>query len=368
VPYQDCYTWFGQYPHNLLCLHVHLRVPQSFILPAGQIYGGEECFLIYLYHLTKGTPFTEMARFVFGGDPHHLSEMNILFINHRYTTLYNKISGYSMNQWIPHSLHTCRRLIYDALSSDAIKEVEFMDGQVVDRRWILQHFDFDCFCFFGFLDDFAMPTACPGSWATRRHDYESDIQRAFYSGYLRHHGLKAQVVYLPIGVIRLVFITELRQNDSGLLNMSGLNDYLVGLLSGNLVGQLLPCLYCDGIFANLATILPRYTKPTPEERLLNLKLASQRQCIEHMFGDHRNRFKLFSVPHYLCLFNQGVKVRRECLVSFFMLNCHYCLDGTRSQYFGQAAPTLEEYLPLDEHLIPPPAIDLGEVYNFVEVV
>ncbi len=165
-----------------------------------------------------------------------------------------------------------------------------------------------------------------------------------------------------------MFITELWQNDSGLLNMSGLNDYLVGLLLGNLVGQLLPCLYCDGIFANLATILPRYTSPTPEERLLNLKLASQRQCIKHVFGDHGNRFKLFSVPHYLRLFNQGVKVGRECLVSFFMLNRHYCLDGTRSRYFGHAAPTLEEYLPLDEHLIPPPAVDLGEVYNFIEVV
>jgi hypothetical protein len=214
-----------------------------------------------------------------------------------------------MNQWIPHSLHTCWQLIYDALSSDAIEEVEFMDGQVVDRRWILYHFDFDCFCIFCFLDDFAMPTACPGSLATRRHDYKSDmIQWAFYYGYLCHHGLKAQVVYLPIGVIGLVFITELWQNDSGLLNMSGLNDYLVGLLSGNLVGQLSPCLYCDGIFANLATILPRYTNPTPEEWLLNLKLASQRKCIEHVFGDHRNRFKLFSVPHYLRLFNQGVKV------------------------------------------------------------
>ncbi len=77
---------------------------------------------------------------------------------------------------------------------------------------------------------FAMPTARPGSLANRRHDYESDIQRAFFSGYLHCHGLKAQVVYLPIGVIGLVFITELRQNNSGLLNMSGLNDYVVGLL------------------------------------------------------------------------------------------------------------------------------------------
>ncbi len=106
MPYQDCYTWFGQYPHNLHHLHVHLRVPQSFMSSTGQIYGGEECFLIYLYHLTKGVPFTEMARFIFGGDPCCLSEMNILFINHGYTTFYNEISGNSMNQWIPHSLYT----------------------------------------------------------------------------------------------------------------------------------------------------------------------------------------------------------------------------------------------------------------------
>ncbi len=119
-----------------------------------------------------------------------------------------------MNQWIPHSLHTCQRLIYDALSSDAIEEVEFMDGQIVDKWWILHHFNVDCFRIFGFLDDFAMPTARPGSSATRRHDYKSDIQQAFYSGYLCRHGLKAQVVYLPIGVIGSVFITELRQNDS----------------------------------------------------------------------------------------------------------------------------------------------------------
>jgi hypothetical protein len=51
-----------------------------------------------------------------------------------------------------------------------------------------------------------------------------------------------------------------------------------------------------------------------------------------------------------------------------MLNFHYCLDGTRSGYFGHAASTLEEYLPLDEHLLPPPAVDLEEVYNFDEVV
>jgi hypothetical protein len=104
--------------------------------------------------------------------------------------------------------------------------------------------------------------------------------------------------------------------------------------------------------------------PTDKERLLNLIFASQRQCIEHVFGDHRIRFKLFSVPHYLRLFNQGVKVRKECLLSFFILNSHYCLDGTQSHYFGHAPPTLEEYLPLDEELCPPPAVDLGDMRDF----
>jgi len=321
-----------------------------------------------MYHLTKGTPFTEMARFVFGGDPRRLSEMNSIFISYCYYTFFNKISGCSLDQWIPNWLDTCRQLIYDALSSDAIEEVEFHEGQVVDRMWILHHFDFSSIRIFGFLDDFAMPTARPGDSVSRANDLEHDVQREFYSGYLRKHGLKAQVVYLPIGIIGSVFITELRQNDSGVLNMSGLNDYLVGLLSGNLVGRLLPCLYCDGIFANLATIVPRYTNPSHEERVLNIKLASHRQCIEHVFGDHRIRYKLFSVPHSLRLFNNGVKVRRECLISFFMLNCHYCLDGTRSRYFGHAAPTLEEYLPLDEHLNPPPAVDLGAIYNFNDII
>lgn len=107
------------------------------------------------------------------------SEMNNLFISHAYYSFYNKKTGSSLDQWVPCSLNTCHRLIYDALSSDAIEEVEFEDGEVVDRRWILHHFDFSSFRIFGFLDDFAMPTARPGSSATRRHDYESDIQRAF---------------------------------------------------------------------------------------------------------------------------------------------------------------------------------------------
>ena len=54
--------------------------------------------------------------------------MNSLFISFAYETFYNKISGTSMNQWIPEHLHTCCQLIYNALSDSAIKEVEFVNS------------------------------------------------------------------------------------------------------------------------------------------------------------------------------------------------------------------------------------------------
>ncbi len=143
--------------------------------------------------------------------------------------------------------------------------------------------------------------------------------------------------------------------------MSGLNIYLLKLFNGNFIDGLFPALYCDGFFAVLATILPRFTNPTPELHLLNLQMASFWQCIEHVFGDHRACFKLFAVPHYLHLFNQGVKVQRMIMVSFFVLNCFYCIDGTWCCFFGHVPPTLEDFLSLDEVLEPPLAVNLGTV-------
>jgi hypothetical protein len=66
---------------------------------------------------------------------------------------------------------------------------------------------------------------------------------------LRRHGLKAQVVYLPIEIIGLVCVTELRQIDNGIQNISGLNNYLLELLSGAFIGGLFPCLIVLGSFS-----------------------------------------------------------------------------------------------------------------------
>ncbi len=82
-------------------------------------------------------------------------------------------------------------------------------------------------------------------------------------------------MYLPNGLIGSVFITEMRQNDNGVQNISGLNNYLLRLLQGVFVGGLLPALYCDGIFSLLVTIVPRFVgNLTPLQRLLNIRMAS----------------------------------------------------------------------------------------------
>jgi hypothetical protein len=73
-----------------------------------------------------------MARFVFGGDPRRLSEMNDVFIAYSYNTFFNKISGTSLNQWLPDKLDLCRELIFNSVTTGAIKEIQFEDGQVVD--------------------------------------------------------------------------------------------------------------------------------------------------------------------------------------------------------------------------------------------
>jgi hypothetical protein len=104
--------------------------------------------------------------------------------------------------------------------------------------------------------------------------------------------------------------------------------------------------------------------PTPEQHLLNIKLSSLREVIEHVFAEHRMRFQLFEVPARFQILTGGVKVRRVSLVSFFVLNCYNCILGGRCLYFGQIPPTLEEYIPLDEVLVPAPAVNLGTVWDY----
>ena len=46
----------------------------------------------------------------------------------------------------------------------------------------------------------------------------------------------------------------------------------------------------------------------------------------------------------------GEMVMKIMVVGFFVLNCYYCFNNTSSRSFDLRAPSIEEYLPLDEVL------------------
>ena len=115
--------------------------------------------------------------------------------------------------------------------------------------------------YIGFLlDDTDVRSSRPGSGpngnyvgALRRIGAQL-FQRAFYSGYFRGHGLKFQNVLLPNVLYGSVWGASLSYNDTGILNMSGLVDYLYSILQPTPSGHL-PCGLGDGIFVESAVIM-----------------------------------------------------------------------------------------------------------------
>ena len=170
-------------------------------------------------------------------------------------------------------------------------------------------------------------------------------------------------MWLPIGLIGCVFVCEVRQNDNGVQNISGLNNYLVKLFRTCLLATgLYPCAFCDEIYAVLATVVPRFVNPIPAEHLLNMRLNGLR--ILNVHAHHKGLFKLFQVPQQLMLCKNGVQMRRLIVTSFFVQNCYYCLQCTHSQFFGYATPTSNDYIPSDEVIRPLSPINLGGVWDF----
>ena len=92
-----------------------------------------------------------------------------------------------------------------------------------------------------------------------------------------------------------------RVSDSGLLNLSGLDQCLTAMFhdEGIIIdGEIptLPALYTNDAFPCLPIILPRYSNPSVNKRRINTRLTSVRQNIEHVFGLHYNILKIIRHP------------------------------------------------------------------------
>ena len=168
----------------------------------------------------------------------------------------------------------------------------------------------------------------------------------FNSRYYRAHGLKSQVVLLPNGMIGSVFVASMRHNDNGILNLSGLNEYLIRILPRMNSGPgptWFPALWGDGIFHALETVLGRWKRSAGEMffRLTKL-MSSPRIHIEHLFGQEQILWEPLKRPQYFNLGKQGHFSKQQVVVIAF---CYTCQKESKvAKYFKVATPTLAQYL------------------------
>ena len=131
------------------------------------------------------------------------------------------------------------------------------------------------------MDDTSIQTNRPGFGP--QGDYASAprrigayyIQKAFYSGYFRGHGLKYQHVMLPNGLYGSVWGSSISHNDVGIANLSGIEEYLLATLLEDENGNL-PCVLADGIFSESAVVMTTKTREgaDDDEKRLYKRLAS----------------------------------------------------------------------------------------------
>lgn len=231
----------------------------------------------------------------------------------------------------------------------------------------LMNLSYEIFCIFAMIDDYGQRTCRPGDSACQRNGYRHDIQRAFYSGYFHAHGLKSQVVFLPNVMVGSMYVVALSHNDKGMVNMSGIDEYLREILTFDPAMGGYPALYGDVGFDIKHTIIPRYGRPCTElQERFNKRMASVCVSIKHCFGLHSKLFKLFKSSHMLKIYKNGAYIHNLIMTSFLIQNCYQCMNHSFCM-FDCEPPTIEDYLLLDEILNVAPNVgdnELGTVFRF----
>ena len=157
--------------------------------------------------------------------------------------------------------------------------------------------------------------------------------------------MKTQGLLLPNGMIGHAWVHSIAHNDLGMINLSGLEEYLADILEEHRVGeaQLLPAVYGDAIYIPSEVILVRGV-----DSLYFRRMNMLREKIEHEFGLYSTLWKKFKQTSTIKLFNNGSNVVKKLIVYWLITNCYTCLnENTVTTRFGLPPPSLEEYLGQD---------------------
>lgn len=198
----------------------------------------------------------------------------------------------------------------------------------------------------GFIDNTMNATCRPGGGPARdganapRND--PLIQRAWYNGWKKLHGMKWQTLDLPNGMNLNVWgPISVRHNDITSLQQSNINDKLVALQQGQLHQWVI---YGDSAYVHVpdSHILARHHNEINSERqtLENVCLSACRECIEWDYGDVGVMWAMVDFKKVLKM--QLMPVKNIYLTALILRNAYVTMNGgTTPEYFKLTPPIFE---------------------------
>lgn len=210
------------------------------------------------------------------------------------------------------------------------------------------------FSIFGFIDCTIRAICRPGGGpagrggaGARRHD--PLIQRSFYQGWKKLHGLKWQAVVLPNGMIADCWgPVSARHNDLYTMRVSDIHDRVVVCQAGR---PRVYRMYGDGIYPVLPglTRRHRHNDLTPEEAAENAQMSKVRESVEWTFAKLITLWKYLAWRYALQLLSQPIgKIFGTAVL---LTNAHTCFYGSEvSDYFSMDTPEPRAYFGMHERV------------------
>lgn len=313
-----------------------LHFPKGFIaLNNKTIFTGEEVFLFGLHRLSRPTRLEELANDVFGRDYTQLSRAFHWFLSHLWGH-FSFLLLDNLDYWST-TFSDCANSIYKRLLANGMSPLA-MDSE------------HNYFAVAGFIDGTIQPCVRPGGGPVgkggknaNRHD--SLIQRAFYTGWKKLHGLKWQGVTLPNGIIADFWgPISARHNDIYILRVSQIHQRWKNAQVGNSAQFKL---FGDGIYPIMSHLQSRNTdrQPMRQSAHENSHMAKTRTCVEWSFGKIVSLWVFIDYKRNLQLLKLRKDLGKIVGISVLLTNCHTCLYGSQtSLYFEMLPPLLEDYL------------------------
>jgi len=197
------------------------------------------------------------------------------------------------------------------------------------------------FDIFGFIDcsidKICRPFSGPagdfeGSGRKREHDI---MQRAFYTGYKKIHGIKVETVFLPNGISTVFGPVSARLTDvENVLAMSKLNEFLVHAQQGK---QHEYQALGDGVYGGNLRCIRSYFKSlagqpplTDEQRRCNAAIKVCRQSIEWNYGKVSNDFGICSHPKHNMIGKRNPYAIEQLRMAHLLCNISICLKGDQA--------------------------------------